>query len=631
MSAQQVSRERTILVLGVALLIALFVYGVWQMQRSSKLYLMPMIGALDNCLFAKSPELSWQGCKGSRKSAATLIESTLQSLGPAVSQDGHIEVGYALNVPLLRLFIRQQNGEWEIDQEAVKRVAQTIGDSARPMVLYLFSTHFGVDTPMETHLAQSSDNLAWTQNGPLPKDKYYNVTIYPWSLARTDNELSLRREQAMAAVLDKVCGLPWSARQRVRAVSILGELHQLYPRFESGMGFDSAYEVTDYSPASVEGFRRYVENRFGNIAALNDAVGADYPDFDAVLPPRLDIRKDRLTRFQDHIDAYANGKLPVSGWLSVKGARAQDNWVHVYVNGRFVARTPARFGRQDVLAARPDLGTADVGWRHDLDFSGYEPGLYQIDLALESGGKALQYLGRRTVGVIDRTQAAPPVLPIQALPSMSKVDGQTEYFIDSPPDQLSVYFNPLVPVWHTYREHQVTEYLMHMAQVARSSCFGDVVYTHQIVPFTNPGWDATRFAIEDSLLPHKGISLGISLYGEPIYGDSVLNWLRGPSVERASALWTKPSRPYAITEFHPLKPMTRAEIRDALDRHWHQGVQFVSFFMEPRWQGERFEPGKNLFSIDPDNHQFGSNVLYESFSQLIGGKEKTTPPLRRLH
>jgi hypothetical protein len=35
-----------------------------------------------------------------------------------------------------------------------------------------------------------------------------------------------------------------------------------------------------------------------------------------------------------------------------------------------------------VLAAKPEFGRANVGWRHDLDFSQWPPGIHRIDLGL---------------------------------------------------------------------------------------------------------------------------------------------------------------------------------------------------------------------------------------------------------
>lgn len=576
-----------------------------------RLQLLPMIGALDNCLLAPHPDATLRPCGDEPDSAAPLIESTLHALGPRISQDGQYEVGYTLNVPLLRMFKPDPTGQWHVDSAAARRVAKTIDDLDRPVLLYFFSTHFAVGGALEAALARDSSNLAHSQNGPLPKDKYYHLDIYPWSVARTDNTLTKFRMDAMREVLSEVCKLSAASRDRVVGVTVLGEVHQLFPGFESGMGFASDYRITDYSDVSQLGFEAYLRSRFVSIDALNQFLASDYARFEDVRPPQLDIRKVKLTRYHDHIDAYAAGVLPVSGWLHVDDGRQHINWVHVYVNGKAVARVPAKFGRQDVLEAVPALRTADVGWRHDIDFSQFAPGLYRIDLAIERGSAPFRHLATRTIGVVDRNQSAPTPTPgFDTAVGLEPATKDTRFWVDTPQDHLSLYFNPLVPLWHQFRAKQVTAYLNHVADPVMRSCLGKgPVYTHQIVPFVNPGWDASRFAIEDSLKPNRALALGISLYGEPIYGTSALDWLRQRSQGNTST--------YGVTEFHPLKPMDTASLQAALRSHRQTGARFVSFFAEPRWEGKRFEPGMNLFSLDPDNPKFGSDVLYGSFSSLL--------------
>lgn len=586
---------------------------------SQRLLLLPMIGALNNCLLSPPEGVKSTGCAGHPDSAVRLVNATLKQIGPRYSSDGAYEVGYTLNVPLLRLFTRSAQGEWQIDHEGVKRVANTIKDVDRPVLLYLFSTHFGVGGEMEAHLMRDPANLAHTVDGPLPKDKYYHIEIFPWSVARTDNELSLRRRQAMEAVLEEVCKLGYTDLKKVTGVTVLGEVHQLFPSFESGMGYDSKYRITDYSDASRAGFQLFLRKKYLSISAFNAAMGADYRDFSEVNPPSLDIRHDKLTRFHDHIDAYAGGVLPVSGWVHVGGAgRTQQTWVHIFLNGAPLARVPVRQGRQDVLAALPELGSADVGWRYDIDFSQFMPGIYQVDVAVEQADGGLVHLGMRKIGVGDRQQGALMAMPQHARPVWKERAESVRFSIDTPQDHVSVYFNPLASQWHAYRESQVTTYLQHYAAVVRRSCLGrGAVYTHQIVPFTNPGWDASRFAINGSLSTGTGMELGISLYGEPIYGASLLDWLKNRRALLPSLASRVGARPYGVTEFHPLRAMGPEEMRIALERHRSEGAKFVSFFLEPRWEGGRIEPGMNLFSFDPDNKEYGSDVLYGTVSRLL--------------
>lgn len=477
-----------------------------------RLLLLPMIGALDNCLLSRGLEPNVQTCGGAVDSAAGLIDGTLDSLGPSVSADGKYELGYTLNVPLLRLFSRSADGRWVVDEAAARRVANTIRDSARPMVLYLFSTHFSVGGALEAQLGADPRNLAFGPSGaPMDKGRYYHLDIYPWSVAGRDNEVTRMRETAMASVLDQVCRLPSSDRQKVKGVTVLGELHHLFPDFEAGMGVSSSYQVSDYSDASVRGFRRFLQARFVKVQALNEAVGGDYGSFDQVVPPARNIRTQRLSRYQDHIDSYATGVLPISGWAHVaNNPQGEAPWVHVFVNGRHVQRVRANQARQDVFTALPSVGSADVGWRYDLDYKGFVPGMHRIDVALEPiNGAPLQRLAERWVGVIGRDQRAPVVVAQAPLPPLAAIQPGTSFWVDTPVDQLSLYYNPLVKHWHEFRQSQVTQHLRHFADVVRRSCLGaGAVFTHQIVPFTNPGWDASRFAIDDSLGGGDGYDAG---------------------------------------------------------------------------------------------------------------------------
>ena len=609
-----------------SLLICLALLG-WGMQREltrKRLLLLPMIGALDNCILSRGMASNIETCGGDTDSAAGLIDGTLDSLGPSTSADGRYELGYTLNVPLLRLFTLSADGRWMIDDAAAKRVANTIHRSARSMVLYLFSTHFAVGGALEKQLGADPRNLAFGPAGrPMDKGRYYHLDIYPWSLANRDNDLTHMREVAINAVLEQVCRLPSQDRQKVHGVTVLGELHHLFPDFEAGMGMSTSYQVSDYSDKSILGFRQFLRTRFVNLRALNEAVGGDYGSFDEVVPPAKDIRTQRMTRYQDHIDSYATGMLPISGWAHVaKASPHRTPWIHVFVDGLPVARVPANQARQDVFAAVPAVGSADVGWRYDFDYSELAKGMHRIDIALEpADGGAMQYLAGRWVGIIGRDQAPVVAVPQAPLPPMGAKQSNTNFWVDTPSDQLSLYYNPLVKHWHDYRQNQVTQYLKHFAGVVKRSCLGGgPVYTHQIVPFTNPGWDASRFAIGDSLGDATGMQLGVSLYGRATYGPEVIDWLRSRRSKVAGMGAHGGSRAYGVTEFHPLKAMSANDLNEILTRHHEEGARFISFFMEPRVKGKLFEPGINLFSLDPQNVAFGSDALYWAMADVLRAK-----------
>ncbi|MDO5088015.1 MAG: hypothetical protein Q4D74_10490 [Comamonadaceae bacterium] len=596
--------------LAAALLAALAGFSGWLWQAGqAPLLLAPAVGGLNPCLsLGDAGAPADAACTGAQGSAAARIEQVLQALGPPASADGRFRLGYTLVVPLLNLFEPDGAGHWAVDQDALARIARTIEGVPRPVVLYLFSTHFSEGAPIEPALAQDARNLAAGPAGPLPVDRYLGAPLYPWSIASTSNPLTQRREQAIDAVSAALCRLPAAARARIAGINLLGEVHHLYPDFEAGMGYGRPYVITDYSAASRQGFQRYLARRFhGDVGALNRWLGASFASFGQIEPPGRDIRRERLDHFWQHIDAAAAGRLAIGGWAHdghlPPGAPA---WVRVYLNGQPVARVRAQFVRQDVADARPELGTAKVGWRHDLPFAALPAGLHRIDVALE-GAQGLLHLGTRRVAVMDRQQSPPAPRPMTALPPMRPPGPSVAFWIDAPADQSDVYYNPLAPLWHDYRATQVVDYLAHFDRRLAAGCLGQVPRrTQQIYPAEKAGWDETRFASAASLRPFGQVGLGINLYGEAAYDDSFFDWL---ARSRHSG--------YSVTEFHPLRAMRADELRRVLERHRTHGARTLSFFLHPPESRDGALVQPNPFAFDPANPRHGSDVLYRAVQEVM--------------
>jgi hypothetical protein len=226
---------------------------------------------------------------------------------------------------------------------------------------------------------------------------------------------------------------------------------------------------------------------------------------------------------------------------------------------------------------------------------------------LEDRSNPLIHLGTRQIAIMDRAQKTPAPMAQTPLPASVPAADLVLGNIDLPADQSSYFHNPLVPLWHEFRNQQVVAYLEYFNGIVAQSCLaGTPRYTHQIIPFTNPGWDENKYAIAASLRPLKEIRLGVSLYGEPTYGTSFTDWLAGSG-----------HAGYGVTEFHPLKAMAPAQVRTMFDRHAQRGAAFISFFLEPRWKGALAVRGHNIFSLDPDNQKFGSDRLYESIRTTL--------------
>lgn len=551
-----------------------------------------------------APQGLLKNCLGPQGSAADWVNATLSTLTPSATAQPNWSWGYTLKVPLLN-FVQPGPSGWQVDTQALDKVVRTIEQTGKPLVLYLFSTHFSTGAPAEKALAQNSDNLSFTRDGPMAIDRYYGQPLYPWSVARLDNPITALREDVIRALNERLCARPESVRRHIQAITLLGEVHHLFPQFENGMGFASPYRVSDYSPASEAAFQRFLERRHGSLAQFNQSMGSAHARWQDVRPPSKDIRVEKLQHFHEHQDSFASGLLPLTGWVHAPES-AQVAQVHVFINGRLRAKTPVRLDRQDVLAAKPEFGRANVGWRHDLDFSQWPPGIHRIDLGLSLGGDRLYHLSKRHVAIGDRQQSPLQAAPSVPAPAMAPLPASIQNYTDEPRDLASYYYNPLAREWLQFRQSQVQAYLQHFNQLFDSGCLAQTPrYTHQIVPHFNPGWDADKFAVRTSLQPQTQLQLGVSLYGETSDGPSFRGWLQ-----------QEKHRQYGITEFHPLRAMTAPELTTVLRQHHAAGAQFLSFFMDTPAHEQTGE-GLNLFSFSPRNTQHASHVLFESLRQTL--------------
>lgn len=591
------------------------------------LLMAPMVSGLDACLQTPTHEPVHTGCVGPNGSAADLLNWTFRELGPI--QAPQFQLGYTLKLPLLD-FLRAQGDDWVVDAQAIQRVVRTLEQTERPTILYFFSNHFETGAAIEKDLARDPANLAHSPQGPLPIDQYYGARLYPWTVATTDNSLTHRREQVVQALSDALCAMPAPARERIAGITVLGETHQLYPHFENGMGFSSPYVLADYSNASVAGFRAYLKQRFGTLTQLNHALGSQFDTWDAINPPVYNATPTPNSTPLAFLDTYAHGVLPVTGWVAPDPKASLGNGqVRVYVDGRLHSRATIELSRQDVLAALPELGTANVGWRSDIDFSHWSTGPHQIDVLLERANTPLRYLGSRTVNVRPGAQhlSTPdhgPHLPAAWRPALpqAKALGSEElrHSLDLPEDKVEIRFNPMAKLWHAYRNQQVVDYLQHFQRLLATSCLGQkTLLTHQLIPYFNPSWDANRYAVDASLEAVPGMASGISLYGEPAYGETFFRWRQ--SAHRS---------PYGVTEYHPLQAMSPSQLATALERHRRNGAQFVSMFLEGHFHGILMSEHLNAFAFERTNKGYGSDVLYQSLQKVLNTSTPVEPALPAL-
>jgi hypothetical protein len=172
------------------------------------------------------------------------------------------------------------------------------------------------------------------------------------------------------------------------AYTLAGELHHMFPDFENGMGAYQDIQVTDYSPASVARFRQWLRTRYQTIEQFNTQTGLSYASFDAIQAPSKNIRKEKLTSFGEHYDAFADGTLPIAGWLWDPNKAIQK--LDLYVDGRLVGPVPYGLNRLDVYRAEAAITSPNTGFRHDLDYSGLLPGRHLAQVVATSGTSRYQ-------------------------------------------------------------------------------------------------------------------------------------------------------------------------------------------------------------------------------------------------
>lgn len=608
------------LLMGSSVLIAGAIVAAWFGQpvddthtSTGAMLIAPAVRGVEDCIARPDSPTPAQkapmpGCTGQEGSAASLVESALRRLQPDSPKAGTgYPLGYTLTVPLLRL-LRAEGNDWVVDQERVQRAVRTVRDNARPLILYLSASYFAQQAPIEKVLLADRRNLAQTRDGVLPPDTYRGETLYPWSVARTDTSITARRTQAIQALLAALCALPQEDLAKIQGVTLLGEVHQLAPHFESGMGFTPSYRVTDYSPASEIAFRNYLQQQFTTIEKFNAAMGEAYQGFDEVHPPSRDLRTEHLGRYTEHIDSFAQGSVPISGWSWIAG-NTQELWVQVYRDGSLIGRVPVNQGRLDVLQAKPELGSASTGWRLDMDFRSLSTGLHRITALLELAPGKLVHIGSKEIAVMGREKQALRLPSQRELPATMPAPPGMQASLDMPQEGQSLYYNPLVPLWHAFRGQQVMDYLKLFDGVVAQSCLQAVPrYSHQMLPGMVAGWDANKFALNGTLKTQGNIRLGVDLHGSAA-NDKGFAKLLGSMGQHA----------YGITEFIPMRAMDAKELKTALQRHAMRGARFLTFFLEPYSEEEErsAQAAPYAFSFDPHNPQFGSAQLYTAMQEVL--------------
>lgn len=580
--------------------------------QSADTLISPMIGGLDVCQSAisrgiKSTYDAAQYCESIGETSAPLVERKLAEFGPKKSVDGKFQVGYMLSVPLLSYVDMKQDGSFSINKDKIRFRLKLLKDLDRQAVIYLFSNHFSVSEKAETEeqIAKDDKNsLMQLSDGKVPIDGYFSSKTYPWAINADGSLIDRVRKAAFQEVLNQLCMMDKSDKNKIRAVTVLGEVHYTFPDFFSGMGYKGKMQLTDYSPGSVDRFRAYLKGKYKTISALNKKLGSDFHSFDEIIPPSKDINTDHLKNFFEHMDFASSGFLPIYGWAAGKNAKPVK--IKVFVDGKDYGYADTGLNRMDVYQAKPELGTSAVGYRYYLDFRNLSHGIHSVDVVHEDGGK-MTLLKHLDVPVMDRQQTTPKQIGKKvSFPEEKKID----FWNDYPENMKAVYYNPLSEEFYSFRKKAVSSEIADYSDIVSASCIGrSKTFSHQISPVLNADWNQEKLAVGDSLKKNSHYNIGLNTYGSAFYGDYTFRWLKQSGITR-----------YGIPEAHPMVESDKV-IKAALYRHHASGAVFISpYYVDIKPESFGVDKEHAKFEIKESNTEYHSDAYFRAIRDVMNAR-----------
>ncbi len=579
-----------------------------RLPERNTFYLMPMVEGIYACQegMAKIKNINEARayCTQRELDGAAGITRLLDTLEPG-GPKGQVQVGFQATLQLLSLY-KRSGKQWVIDDEKLNVYLQVLTRVKRPVVVYLAADHFDTQGPLVDELIKDPRNLMLLSDGKPAMSSYFGYRIVPYTL-QPDDAIPVNRYRyaALRHVAKRLNALPQAVRERIIAITLAGELHHLFPNFEGGTGEYDNMKVTDYSAASVAGFRRWLSEKYGSLQKFNADNGFSYASFKQVPAPGKDIRKDRLQSFGEHYDALADGRLPIAGWLWDPQHRIQQ--LELYVDGQRVGKMARGLNRLDVYRALEDVTSPNVGFRHDYDFSRLPPGQHLAQVVAQAAG-SVYLVGQAAFAVIPRDQgkvkATEPV-GLNDLKPLKDMDG-VKASLDLPgPQHDDIYFNPLARDWNQYRAWQVKAFMNRFHQVAiKAGLPADKLYSHQILADVNPSWNPQLFAADQTVVANTPWKSGVNLYG----GATDSDWVR-------SFLAQRKITDYGVPEFNPQQWKRPGAQLEAMMSHYTGGARFISpyyFSVIPdRYKGSE-KHGVNAMELRADNPKDGSSQFYQA-------------------
>lgn len=548
-------------------------------------------------------------CRAHKRNGATAVMRLLDTLEPG-GPKGRAQVGFTLTLQLLGLYRKAPDGGWQIDASRIDAALQLVRDIERPVVIYLAADHFDTVGPLPEALAEDPRNLMQLRDGTVPQLGYFGYRILPYTLS-IDPAIPVNkyRFEALEQVAKGVASLPAAVQRRIVAINLLGELHQMFPDFENGMGMAVTMRTTDYSPQSIAGFRQWLQAKYQTTDELHKRTGLRYGRFGDVPAPSKDIRTETLQSFGEHYDTYAAGTLPLGGWLWDPHGAIQR--LDLYVDGKPADTVSRHLNRLDVYRALDEVTSPNTGYRVDYDYTGLRPGRHIAQIVAQSQqGRTL--LAEREFVVVPRDQSrvsSRTPAGLKNLRATEKTLPGIRTYMDMPKPLQDVYYNPLARDWNTYRAAQVYAFLnVFYERAVKTGLPADKLYSHQIVPNVNSSWNQELFAANTTLRGDTPWKQGLNMYG----GATDSPWMHFFIAQRKMA-------DYGVPEFNPQQWKREGVHLAAMQAHMNAGARFIApyyFSVVPQRFKANVEQGVNRMELAPDNPKDGSDRFYRAIIEF---------------
>lgn len=526
-------------------------------KRSSPLYITPHFEGVD---FNDIESLNTLG-------------KELDSLEPGGAK-GMVRMGYTLGFPVYQYFY-QVGDSWEFDEKKLNNILINAATLKRPFVFYLGADHFFSDNPFGKYLASLPESVMQYQDGTVPNEKYFSTTIAPFRISNNASLPHIKAKIESYRIIGKaLADFHKQHPDLLVGVSLNGETHYIFENFFAGTGNFTTPRYTDFSPAELAEFQKYLHTKGDDTDSASAIKTIDF-------------------------STYPAGFYPFFGWYCPKNP---EDTIAIYHNGKKLAYAEMNINRLDVYESKPELKNPNCGFTYDIDFSAFGKGEHVIEAVLESDGKNYS-LGNNILRLAIGSGKVTAQALASQYPDISTI--QREGYVDrGSAKAIHVEYIPLARKWMAFRADQIIKHYQMLADILiKAGLPKELIYTYQLPSWMNGSWNDTLFGIGRNFFKEVGLNAGINLYGGNVLNPEIMKYLPEHTA-------------YGIGEFHPQIEHDQTIAERSLLFHAEHGATFIAPYYLSTIPKKHNASNHHFMLIEPLNERYGSNYLYKAIKQL---------------